>query len=377
MSKVLCERSDIVAIADAVRSKTGSTDAMTLGGIVTGINGIETGIALPELTNEGSASDLLSGKELIDGEGNVVTGAIETKTASDLTANGATVTVPAGYYVSGATKTISSGSAKTPATTITKAPTISVNSSGLITASVSGTQNVTPTVSAGYVSSGTAGTITVSGSATKQLTTQAAKTITPTTSSQTAVASGVYTTGAVTVAAIPSSYVQPSGTKTITANGTYDVKSYASATVNTSGEDVTEETSAYTTKLASLETAISALETELEGKAGGSSGGTSVETCTVRIVFDDTYNILGYCATILEEGVITIDASTENNLGDDSIQELTVSNVVVGSSFIVITDGGAENATIVENLYNELYSEFATIDGILNIQYFTAGSENN
>lgn len=46
-----------------------------------------------------------------------------------------------------------------------------------------------------------------------------------------------------------------------------------------SGEDVTEETSAYTTKLAQLETAITALETELEGKASGESGG-SVEILT-------------------------------------------------------------------------------------------------
>jgi hypothetical protein len=33
-----------------------------------------SGVALPELTNEGTASDLLSGKQLIDQEGNVVTG---------------------------------------------------------------------------------------------------------------------------------------------------------------------------------------------------------------------------------------------------------------------------------------------------------------
>jgi hypothetical protein len=51
------------------------------------------------------------------------------------------------------------------------------------------------------------------GSATQQLSTQAAKTITPSTSSQTAVASGKYTTGAITVAPIPSNY-EDVGTET-------------------------------------------------------------------------------------------------------------------------------------------------------------------
>lgn len=37
-----------------------------------------SGTKLPELTNEGSAADLLSGKELIDGDGNKVIGTIET-----------------------------------------------------------------------------------------------------------------------------------------------------------------------------------------------------------------------------------------------------------------------------------------------------------
>lgn len=61
----------------------------------------------------------------------------------------------------------------------------------------------TPTVnSIGYVSSGvqTAGYLGTSAMSGLQLSTQAAKTITPTTYSQTAVASGKYTTGAVTVA---------------------------------------------------------------------------------------------------------------------------------------------------------------------------------
>lgn len=162
------------------------------------VDDIPSGVELPSLTNEGTAADLLSGKQLIDSDGEVVTGTIPTKTSSNLSASGATVTVPAGYYASQASKVVASGSAKTPATTVTKNPSISVSSSGLITASVSGTQSVTPTVTAGYVSSGTAGTITVSGSATKQLTTQAAQTITPGTSDKT-IASGRYLTGTQTI----------------------------------------------------------------------------------------------------------------------------------------------------------------------------------
>ena len=63
-------------------------------------------------------------------------------------------------------------------------PTITVNASGLITATV--------TQTAGYIVGGTK-------SATKQLAFQAAKTITPTTTNQTAVSSGYYTGGAITV----------------------------------------------------------------------------------------------------------------------------------------------------------------------------------
>lgn len=128
-------------------------------------------------------------------------GVVTPRDSSDLVVSGATVTVPAGYYPSGASTAISSGSATTPATTITSNPTISVSSGGLITASNSKTQSVTPTVSAGYVSSGTAGTITVSGSNTSQLTVQAAQTIHPSTSDQT-ISSGKYLTGTQTFKAV-------------------------------------------------------------------------------------------------------------------------------------------------------------------------------
>lgn len=177
MAEYLIQDTSLTALADEIRELSGTTnpkslDAMTsdvdaanteiaeqaelLNQIATALEGKASnpgGVVLPKLNNPASASDILSGKEAINGSGNKITGTI---------------------------------------------------------------------------------------------TTQAAKTITPSTSSQTAVAKNVYTTGAITVAAIPSNY-----------------------------EDVATETSAYTTKLASLETAITALETELAGKASGGSGGSS------------------------------------------------------------------------------------------------------
>ena len=128
------------------------------------------------------------------------TGSIVTKTGSDLSASGDTVSVPAGYYATNTSKAVAGGSATTPATTISVTPTITVDSdTGEIAASVSATQSVTPTVSAGYVSAGTAGTVTVSGSDTSQMTVQGAQTITPTTSSQT-LAKGTFLTGVQTIA---------------------------------------------------------------------------------------------------------------------------------------------------------------------------------
>lgn len=137
---------------------------------------------------------------------------ISRRSSSDLTVNGATITVPNGYYSTQVSRTIASGSATTPATTITVNPSISVSSSGLITATTSTYQNVIPTVSAGYVSSGTAGKITVSGSKTQQLTTKAATTYNTSTTDQT-IASGTYLTGIQTIKAVKTSGISAANIK--------------------------------------------------------------------------------------------------------------------------------------------------------------------
>lgn len=225
------------------------------------------GVDLPELTNEGIAEDLMLGKELINDEGNVVigaftidseltaqddliaqiqvalegktacggidtsdatatasdilsgktayvdgekiTGTITTKTASNLSVSGKTVTVPAGYYTSQVTKDV--------ATTTQATPSITVSSGGLITASA--------TQTAGYVSAGTK-------SGTKQLTTQAAQTITPGTSNKT-IASGRYLTGTQTIKGDGNLVAEniKSGVSIFGVNGSYEGGSGSSGNV--------------------------------------------------------------------------------------------------------------------------------------------------
>lgn len=181
-------------------SGSGSTQLDTQGATtITPTESVQTAVASDIYTTGAITVDAIPS--------NYVGSGVTQRDSTDLSSTGAVVNVPSGYYASSETYTVPSGSATTPTTAITANPTISVSASGLITSTASASQSVTPTVSAGYVSSGTAGTITVSGSNTSQLATQGATTITPTESVQTAVTAGKYTTGAVSVGAIPSNYV--------------------------------------------------------------------------------------------------------------------------------------------------------------------------
>ena len=64
-----------------------------------------------------TAASMLSGVTAHDASGTAITGSIATKTSSDLSASGDTVTVPSGYYASSASKAVSSGTAGTPTAT--------------------------------------------------------------------------------------------------------------------------------------------------------------------------------------------------------------------------------------------------------------------
>ena len=60
------------------------------------------GKPLPTLTNPGTAADLLSGKQLIDANGNVLTGTMPTQGAQTITPGIAAKTIAAGRYLTGA-----------------------------------------------------------------------------------------------------------------------------------------------------------------------------------------------------------------------------------------------------------------------------------
>ena len=145
-----------------------------------------------------SDATLDSGAKMLNGytsyaDGVKYTGSIATKTGSDISASGDTVTVPAGYYASQQTKAVSAGSATAPATISGSSASLST---GTNTLTLSKTISVTPSVTAGYVASGTAGNSSVS--LTASVTTKAAATITPGTSNQ-EIASGTYLTGKQTI----------------------------------------------------------------------------------------------------------------------------------------------------------------------------------
>lgn len=195
-----------------------------------------------------TAGTMLNGTTALKNDGTDITGNISSKSSSDLTVNGATVTAPAGYYGSAATKSVASGTAGTPAATkgtvsnhaISVTPSVT-NTTGYITG---GTKTGTAvSVSASELVSGT---LSITSSGTKDVTNYASVsvaagtegtptaikgavsgnqvTVTPSvTNSAGYISGGTHSGTGVAVAA--SDLV--SGSQTLSRNGTFDVTNLA------------------------------------------------------------------------------------------------------------------------------------------------------
>ena len=170
MSRVSVSKVKLDYLANCVSSKSGESVPLTLDEMADAVLGIQTGGTLQTITKSYTPTESQQTETVTAGSGydgieevDVTVGAISSsyvgsgitrRDSTDLSASGATVSVPSGYYESNASKAVASGTEGTP--TATKG-TVSNHS-------VSVTPSVTNT--GGYISGGThTGTaVTVSAS---------------------------------------------------------------------------------------------------------------------------------------------------------------------------------------------------------------------
>ena len=215
--------------------------------------------------------------------------AIDRNDSDDLTASGATVTAPAGYYAESASKTVSSGTEGTP--TATKG-TVSNNS-------VSVTPSVTNVV--GYISGGTHNGTAVTVSASELV----------------------------------------SGTKTISASGTTDVTNYASASVaagavtapsSISGSSATVSTGTNTLTLTKTVSVTPSVTTA--GYISSGTAGDSSVSLTASVTVDPTPTVSG--------DTVTIPAGYYSEQATKSVSSMTLPTSAAASA----TSGYSSKATI-------------------------------
>ena len=158
------------------------------------------------------------------------------------------------------------------------------------------------------------------------VTKQAAKTITPSTSSQTAVASGVYTTGAVTVGAIPSTYVKPTATKAATTYTPSTSNQTIAAGTYCSGAQTIKGDSNLVAGNIKSGVSIFGVAGSYEGSGGSSGGG--IETCTLVLSAPSSGLRPQYYAYVKSDDGVNIEVVSKSGNASSSV---TFENVVCKS----------------------------------------------
>lgn len=297
-----------------------------------------------------TAAKMLNTGTALDKAGDSITGSIASKSSSDLTVSGATVTAPAGYYSSSASKSVASGSAGTPTASkgsvsnhsISVTPSVT-NTTGYITGSTK--TGTAVTVSASELVSGNksitangtgidvANYSTVSVAVPTGTINNQNKTVTPTESQQSVTADTGYTgLGTVTVNAIPDEYVVPSGNKTITSSGTTDVAGYATASVDQTTIPTEAST---TTPLGSINATITA--------------NASDQYLTIPKGYNDAR--FNYKISKIASGVVSSPVATKGAVSNNSIA--ITPSVTTTTGYIT---GGTKNGTAVTVNASELVS---------------------
>lgn len=206
--------SDLTSVANAIRTKGGTSASLEFpDDFVSAIQAISTGTDVSDTT--ATESDVLSGKYFHKANGSKVQGTIATKSGSDITASGNTVTIPSGYYASQQTKNVNTGTEGTPSAT---KGTVS-NHAVSVTPSVTNTE--------GYIQGGTKTGTAVSVSASElvsgTLSIDSAGTKDVTNYENVSIPSGSATTPATTITATPSISVSSAGLITATNSETQSV----------------------------------------------------------------------------------------------------------------------------------------------------------
>lgn len=359
MSKVLITRSKLDGLATTIAAKSGATLPLTIAQMDAAVEGISSvDVEALSVTSNGTytapsgtayspvtvavptpspslqsksatpteSAQTITADSGYDGLSSVSVGAISStyvgsgidqRSSSDLTASGATVTVPAGYYAEQASKAVASGSAGTP--TATKG-TVSNHA-------VSVTPSVTNTT--GYITGGTKTGTAVSVSASELV----------------------------------------SGTLSITSSGTKDVTNYASASVASGGATASAtkgavsnhsvtvtpsvtRTAGYVTAGSSNGTAVTVSASELvSGSETKTANGTYDVTNLASLIVDVDGGSSSYTrTTVVPQQTVTVSGSTY------TVDNITMnSTLVVGDYYIVTLDGTEYVSTCGANWAGETY----------------------
>lgn len=226
---------------------------------------VEVDISLPELANPGTSKDLVDGKQMIDADGNPVTGSLYLMddvgcTVSHEISNGRFYTnadFKDRCYTEKGNRSFGKEASflgDANAADVVQGVTFS-SENGL---NIPGTMADNGTVNKVLDTSTTSYTIPAgkhSGSGKVSISTET-KSVTPKKTSQTVTPSSGKVLGSVTVDAIPSNYIEPSGTLDVSSNGIHNVTSYASVNVNVPASGIdTSDANAVATDILSGKTA--------------------------------------------------------------------------------------------------------------------------